>query len=523
MSNRSNRYVQMNEERSVGTADRSVRSIPNSVGGYSRSTSRRSLSYRSEQRDQYSSSSSGPPSVVSGGTGRDQEAPSIFADEQPLMDDGIVKEGERVDGEDAKKGIWSKLMTRSNLITLLFILIVLGAVVGGYYLARVDKVNEIMKNSDVNDDENCLYSQEDIEALNQEIKSLEAALAAANDDDCEFTLEDVAALQQEIANLEAANDQLADQLEDYQDITNQLNASIQELQIQNEILEANNDEYERLNAQLNASLAELGEHAAFLAEQLDIYEGLNQDLNATAIHLEEQVDRLEEEVDDLTFQNDRLEGLVGALTNQTEDLSELTDMLEANVDRLEDRIEVLSAENDRLEGLVDDFQTVADFLEETAGSLGETYNDVAAALAGQITTNKLLVVESLQNTYHQRVSNWDCALHDRFALEDFANDSTMSIPNDKLPAVMAYVEERVLSDLCLDANDFEQYMEERYNGEAITTSRLTTSVSRYTWDALDYYFPDQIDEDGLTSDDWATALYDCGNLQPEKQYFHIAS
>ena len=125
--------------------------------------------------------------------------------------------------------------------------------------------------------------------------------------------------------------------------------------------------------------------------------------------------------------------------------------------------------------------------------------------------------EALQNTYHQRVANWDCALRDQFALEAFASDDNLAIPSDVINDVMDYVDERVLSDLCLDMDDFQNFLSDRYGNEDITTNRLVTSVQRYTWSALDYYFPED-GETGLTDEDWATADYECGNLATEQKY-----
>jgi len=487
---------------------------------------------------------SAPPEPPNSNDELDREAPSATGDDDDDEDESLslVKKGATSD-KDGRI-----LVRKSALALLVFLLIAFMALFGYFfaewYMARKEAADEastfrgvgdipITVNNVTNDggcvqeDEeevvpDCPYTFQDMEALQLEIDRLEELLAKQEGDDCEFSLEDVLQLQQEIDRLEAANDQLADQLDDYADLNNLLNASIQELQVQNGILAANNDEYEALNGQLNASLAELREQNAFLAEQVDIYAGLNQDLNATAYHLEEQVDRLEGEVDELTLQNDRLEALVGSFSTETEHLSELGDLLQDNVDRLEDKIEDLMVENDRLEGLVADLQTVADFLDDAAQNLNESFDEVTAFLAEQISTNRFLVVENLQNTYHQRVANWDCALRDRFALEDFTRDGNMPIPDDIFPVVMLYVEERVLSDLCLDTSDFELYMSNRYNGEDITVNRLTTSVQRYTWDALDHYFP-EADEDGVAPEAWAAAAYECGNLSPENQYFTMVN
>ena len=332
--------------------------------------------------------------------------------------------------------------------------------------------------------------------------------------DCEFSADDVLALEQEIDRLETANDVLAEQLDEYEMLNDRLNTSIQELREQNMILNENNNRYEELNDELSDNIDDLKEQNQFLKEQVDRYTNLNEQLNITSQELTSQVDRLEVQVDELSTQNDRLDDLVTQLSNETNNLEELNDQLTTNVNTLEIQIDELGNENDRLQSLVGDLQVVTSFLNETATNLDETYDDIAATLAEQITTNRVLVVESLQNTYHQRVLNWDCAFYDTFALEDFVDNGNLAIPDDKMNDVMEYVTNRVLDDLCLDTQDFISYMEMRYSNQDITTNRLLTSVQRYTWYALDYYFPEFSDnEQGLTPMNWANASYNCNNLE----------
>jgi chromosome segregation ATPase len=272
-----------------------------------------------------------------------------------------------------------------------------------------------------------------------------------------------------------------------------------------------------LNNQLNDTIAELKGQNEFLEGQVDKFEELNKGLNATVDRLEGEVDRLEGEVTDLTDQNDRLEELVGSLSDETDHLSELNDLLQDNVDKLEDKISELETENDRLEKNIDDLETVVSFLDEVAGNIDETYEQISAFLAEQIKTNRFLVTEALENTFHQRVANWDCALRDQYALEEFANDDNIAIPEDRITGVLEYVDERVLSDLCLDKGDFNSYLEDEYTLNDVTIARLVTAVQKYTWDALDYYFPEE-GETGLSDVDWADAKYDCGNLAANQKY-----
>merc|ERR1711862_589887 len=118
----------------------------------------------------------------------------------------------------------------------------------------------------------------------------------------------------------------------------------------------------------------------------------------------------------------------------------------------------------------------------------------------------------------------DCAYRDMFRLDDFVNDDRLPIGAGSYPGVIEYVDERVLSELCLSTPDFEIYLDNRWVQQGVqppvlaTTNDLITSVQLYTMAAMDYYFPDRASEDGLSQTDWAEASHKCENLPPEKRF-----
>lgn len=290
-----------------------------------------------------------------------------------------------------------------------------------------------------------------------------------------------------------------------------------ELKRQNEVLSESNDLYEDLNDRLNNTIVELKEQNDFLKEQVDKFADSNQDLNATVIDLKDEVDRLEGEVTNFTAENNRLENLVKSLSNETNVLTDLSNVLQGNVDRLKGKVGILQTENSRLESSIGDLKTVIGFWNDVNGDWDDTYDKMAAFLARQISTNRFLVLEALQNTYHQRVADWDCGLRAKYALEPFAQDDSVAIPKDKYSDVMSFVDERVLTDICLSRSNFESYLGGRYPNGNISIDRLVTSVRRYTWDAIDHYFPEN-GEKGVAAEDWATAMYSCNNLMPSQKY-----
>lgn len=152
--------------------------------------------------------------------------------------------------------------------------------------------------------------------------------------------------------------------------------------------------------------------------------------------LERQVDRLAGEVDRFEILNNQLNQTVGELQVINQELNHTATRLETSVDELE-------RENDRLETLNNNLEDIVGFLNETTAEIGETLDDVTAYLAEQITVNRVIVLETLENTYQQDMQNWDCAFRDIFRDRHFVADENIPIGMSDIPAVLDYVEDRV--------------------------------------------------------------------------------
>ena len=138
--------------------------------------------------------------------------------------------------------------------------------------------------------------------------------------------------------------------------------------------------------------------------------------------------------------------------------------------------------------------------------------------AGDITAYRVLVLETMQGLYMQRVTGWDCDFRSYFLTKPFATDRSAPIGQENYSDVLEYVDERVLSELCLSRSDFEGYLKAEYiQGGLLTTNQLMKGVAAYTSNAIDYYFPDDNDT-GLTSLDWSEAGYKCENLPPDQMF-----
>lgn len=246
-------------------------------------------------------------------------------------------------------------------------------------------------------------------------------------------------------------------------------------------------------------------------------------LNSQIRDLEAQVNNLNEEIDRLEIENNRYESLNSQLNLTVVDLALNAERYESLNGQLNLTVIDLNATSQLLENLVNDLEienlqyselngeliSIVSFLNDTALGLDSSLEFVSGYLADQISANKELVVQSLENTYRQRVLNWDCDYRDIFREESFGQDYSLAIAN--MDAVLGYLDQRVLSELCLSVQDFQRYLDREYPGEIINTLQLIRAVSLFTTSALDHYFPEP-GESGLTANEWSEASYKCDLL-----------
>jgi len=331
-------------------------------------------------------------------------------------------------------------------------------------------------------------------------------------------------LRREIEVLNGNVSGLFDSLNEHESLNNDLEASILELNRQNQILYDSNGRYSQLNAQLNESVSDLQAQNEFLAEQNEVFAGLNTDLNVTAGILTDEVSRLEESAHDLEVQNNRLNTLVVSLNDKIDSLSYLNERLDETTTELNSEVDRLSDENTRLEVLTTELSSIVSFLNETTVDADESFDAVTSFLSEQITAYRSVVLETLHNTYIQRVANWDCSFRDVFSDQGFIRNGAVPIPESVYMEVIDYIDDRILSNLCLGIVDFTNYLEFRYNERPATMNHLISGVEGYTTAALNHYFPDDEEADGLTAENWAAAGYECDNLiQNQRFSFEISN
>lgn len=312
----------------------------------------------------------------------------------------------------------------------------------------------------------------------------------------------VAVLSGEIDRLSAENDR-------YESLNNELNETVAEFRDLNNDLNGTVTELAGISGGLNYTNLELINRVKELVVENENYSRLNQDLNNTASRLASEVSFFEATLTKLVLENGALSNLTGALEGLTSELGSLTASQNETLTEIYGVLDGLSSENDRLQSLNSNLVTIVSFLNDTSLGLDNSLQQITGFLADQIAANKALVSESLENTYRQRVQSWDCDYRDFFRGESFASDFNLVITD--LNSVVDYVDERVLSEICLDEADFERFLLEEYP-EGVNSFRLIRGVSIYTTKALDFFFP-EANETGVTPEEWAEASYDCQKLQ----------
>lgn len=316
-------------------------------------------------------------------------------------------------------------------------------------------------------------------------------------------------LEAQVKLLSGEIDRLASENDRYANLNGELNRTVNEFRDMNEDLSATVFELEEISDELNTTNLELVERVDDLAAENRNYAELNQELNITATRLGREVGFFEAAIEQLILENGALSNLTESIQGVAEQLGDLTADQNETLTELYGVLNGLTTENNRLESLNSDLVSIVTFLNETSLGLGNSLDQVAGFLSAQIVANQVLVSESLENTYRQRVQNWDCDYRDHFRGQPFGNDYDVTI-GDLIP-VINYANERVLSELCLDSSDFELYLMRQYP-EGVSSFRFISALTIYTAEALDFYFPEQ-EEQGISPEEWANASYKCQNLQ----------
>jgi len=241
---------------------------------------------------------------------------------------------------------------------------------------------------------------------------------------------------------------------------------------------------------LSLYLILIGGLAYFISKWLEI-PGLNKQVDRLA----GEVDRLEDEVDRLETQNDIY--------------ADLNNKLNATSKQLNASVTELSVQVDELEEINQDLYSVAGFLNETAGEIDQSFEAITKHLAESIEANKVLVLANTESAMKDIVASWNCQYENLFIQYEWGEDFSLPIPASGWDDVKNHMREDVLEELCLDEDDFLQYLADEHS--VWNSANLLSALNLYTNMAIDWYYPEE-GEPGLTYEDWSAASFECASL-----------
>lgn len=266
-----------------------------------------------------------------------------------------------------------------------------------------------------------------------------------------------------------------------QDLVLRLENQVDRLSTEVDELAHENERYSMLNAQLNQTAEE--------------YQMLNQQLNASTVylsHLNEELNHSNAIYEELNAQLSNENGVYASLNSE------------------------LNQTQQELTAINEDLYTVVGFLNNTSSSLQRNLTAIVDSLADQISVQRFLVLETVKNIYQQRIDNWDCGYRDYFLTENFVQDGKAPMSPEELWDVLDYVDFQILSSLCLDLDDLEDYLL-THAAAPITSNGVVQWVSRYLTLAMRHYFSSNYVQEGtgagVRPEEWADASYVCSNLQ----------
>lgn len=205
------------------------------------------------------------------------------------------------------------------------------------------------------------------------------------------------------------------------------------------------------------------------------------------------------------------------LKTKISSLSETTGDLNATVQELNDAIDEFEDENDR-------FRTIVSFLEVEANGVQQSYEELANALEDTIMRKRVLAEIAVEERMKAELAGWECGIVTAFGTFDFATNVDLPIGFQNYGDVINYANVKILSDLCIDSTDVESYLKNKILPQGasllwtISLSDFTKGLNEYAAAALNYYFPDNGDSLGLSSETWESANYECTNLSQNDKF-----
>eukprot|EP00521_Asterionellopsis_glacialis_P020755 CAMPEP_0195319662 /NCGR_PEP_ID=MMETSP0708-20121125/5640_1 /TAXON_ID=33640 /ORGANISM="Asterionellopsis glacialis, Strain CCMP134" /LENGTH=447 /DNA_ID=CAMNT_0040385921 /DNA_START=1160 /DNA_END=2506 /DNA_ORIENTATION=- len=326
-------------------------------------------------------------------------------------------------------------------------------------------------------------------------------------------LEDQAdAVQEELKIFIAQNNR-------FRDSNIKLRSSVTELEEQNEIFNASNALFMDLNEDLNSSVAELEAQNQLLSESNAVFKELHEDLEERSTDLKVQVTGLESNVTNLSEVNQALSDNIAQLNDHPIHVLSYSPTLWHTTLNNGDLV-FISHEVCITKGIIVLAFPIIDSLQINMFRIFHEYLLVAINVSDMTLAISSGTHEKYGTYLFAAVDNWECKYNDAFRNTHFMRDENkIPIGSKWYAKVSDYTKERVLDDLCLKSDDFDLFLGELiFNVSEVPVKIVSSDYKRgmdvYLQRAFMHYFGG----DGLTSQDWYDAEFDC-ELLPEELKF----
>ena len=303
----------------------------------------------------------------------------------------------------------------------------------------------------------------------------------------------VKALEEQVLRLNSEIDRLSDENDRYENLNDRLNGTVWELEGVADNLNLTVYELEDVAFQLNITKDELIQEINTLQSRNQEYQLLNQGLSTNVEQLANEVQYFQNSLQSLTDEHTVLKNTTTSLQELANQFANTTINQNETLAVLKQTLEGFAYENDRLEKFNTDLMDGLTYLNTTLqNGIDTSIEEITLVLGQQVQQQQLMTLKQLEISYIQMIENWDCNYRDVFNNEIYGQNYDAAITdNNILPlAVSDYVNERVLSKLCLDIYDFSNYLNtQQYTDGIITSNQLIRSTILYTNEAMKYYFP----------------------------------
>jgi len=344
-------------------------------------------------------------------------------------------------------------------------------------------------------------------ALNQQVEALE---------------EQVVRLHGEVDRLETENDR-------YENLNDRLDTTVGDLEVVRNDLNGTASDLEDVASALNTTKDQIVAEIEQLKGQNSEYVRLNQGLQANVMELAGEIEFFREALGELTDEHSILQNTTASLQDLAMQFSNTTIDQNETLAVLKDTLEGFQTENDRLEVFNEKLETGLNYLNETLFANGNlvqssaaTLVEISEVLGEQVQQQQRSTLRQLEISYRQLLAGWDCDYRDVFRSESYGQNYELVLPpaTGENPSILAttsgiviplevqnYIDERVLSKLCLDPDDFQKYLSsiaDELDAEGVTSNQLIRAVVLYTEDAMQYYFSSSVDADSNNGDSGST-------------------